>query len=265
MLFGQGNDLPWDDKGLSKRHDPHLIWYGLTEEYYSRKVTVPTDRLPAMSGLASIVHSYLAEEERYVAGLWLKDLHRGLLWAVVREDISRRVRTPQPYISPSWSWASLEGGMIAYWIVKHWVGHLEYGHSWCDELKILNVVCDLKGSNPYGEVSRAVLDVEGIILQALVAKRVKRFFYPEFYLPELGDADAYVDDNDAMQAPQVVWVLAIMVIDRKERDNDYAMCLVVQPSGTSGTTPEQQYERIGVATVDAKYMEQGTRTRLQLI
>jgi hypothetical protein len=48
------------------------------------------------------------KSDRYVAGLWEKDMPRGLLW----RSQSKRSR-PLDYASPSWSWASIIGEV--YW------------------------------------------------------------------------------------------------------------------------------------------------------
>ncbi|RSL45790.1 hypothetical protein CEP54_014128 [Fusarium duplospermum] len=76
-------------------------WYNLLWLYGPRKLTNASDKLPAISGLASLFAKRLDDE--YVAGLWRSHLIEGLLW----QGLScRRV---QEYRSPSWSWASMDG------------------------------------------------------------------------------------------------------------------------------------------------------------
>ncbi|KAH9209559.1 heterokaryon incompatibility protein-domain-containing protein, partial [Leptodontidium sp. 2 PMI_412] len=80
-------------------HDP---WYHVVSYYSQRALTVPTDRLPALSALASILHSH-AREDRYLAGIWQHDLPRGLLWTCSSGSIDHGLQAG-PYVAPSWSW-----------------------------------------------------------------------------------------------------------------------------------------------------------------
>jgi hypothetical protein len=78
-------------------------WRGVVTPQYSRlQLTKPTDRLPALSGLAAAVQQ--KTQDKYLAGLWLSDLTRGLLWKP-----STIARFPDVYLAPSWSWASVHG------------------------------------------------------------------------------------------------------------------------------------------------------------
>jgi len=53
-------------------------WLGIVTRYSSRNLTKELDKLPALSGLA---HEYQVRwGDEYLAGLWRKDLWRGLLW-----------------------------------------------------------------------------------------------------------------------------------------------------------------------------------------
>ncbi|KAF2169181.1 hypothetical protein M409DRAFT_52461 [Zasmidium cellare ATCC 36951] len=96
------------------------LWYGLVKEYSARDLTKPTDRLPAIAGLADKVRREFGGSPLYVDGLWLDDLMAGLLW--------RRPNRPKPRLSttngeaqtlstltPSWSWASTLGAVEYSW------------------------------------------------------------------------------------------------------------------------------------------------------
>ncbi|KAI0966190.1 heterokaryon incompatibility protein-domain-containing protein [Xylaria arbuscula] len=90
-------------------------WMGLASTYCMRDITYPSDKLPALSGLAAYFKGLLAPDDRYLAGIWLKDLHRQLFWMVPKNDrptfnqllSGYRVSKPQSqFIAPSWSWAT---------------------------------------------------------------------------------------------------------------------------------------------------------------
>jgi hypothetical protein len=92
--------------------DGYSEWYDIIGNVYSsRHFTQPSDRLPALTGFAKEWETMIKEGgeiDRYVAGLWEKDMPRGLLW----RSQSKGSR-PLEYAAPSWSWASIIGEV--YW------------------------------------------------------------------------------------------------------------------------------------------------------
>jgi hypothetical protein len=73
-------------------------WLRMVNEYCKRNLTYESDILPAISGCASTFQSFT--KDVYLAGTWVSDLPRGLLWSVQDSKPS------QSYRAPSWSWAS---------------------------------------------------------------------------------------------------------------------------------------------------------------
>jgi hypothetical protein len=125
----------------------HETWNHLLRTYGNRKLTNPTDKLPAMSGFAKLFEQRLGA--KYVAGLWSDDLIEGLAWQGLG---SRRVFSESStiYTGPSWSWASYDG--IAA------TGGRERGFQNVAEIKdwSMEVKTD---ANPYGEVKDAWIRV----------------------------------------------------------------------------------------------------------
>lgn len=68
------------------------------------KLTYDDDRLPTLAGLASRFAEML--DTSYLAGLWLSDLWRGLLWKRDLDVICRRLSGPKATL-PTWSWAGM--------------------------------------------------------------------------------------------------------------------------------------------------------------
>ncbi|EGO51520.1 hypothetical protein NEUTE1DRAFT_132434 [Neurospora tetrasperma FGSC 2508] len=79
-----------------------MKWQNLVEEYSGRSLTIPTDKLIALSGIAQS-YQVLFPNAKYVAGLWSTHMPQCLLWA----SPDRSARRASEYIAPSWSWASL--------------------------------------------------------------------------------------------------------------------------------------------------------------
>lgn len=77
-------------------------WHSLVSAFGRRDLTLPTDRLPAISGIATHFSKFLGE---YYAGLWKSYLWQELLWI---SDILSPPLAPRPkeFQAPSWSWAA---------------------------------------------------------------------------------------------------------------------------------------------------------------
>ena len=78
------------------------IWYRIVSEYSNRELTVPEDKLPAISGVAIEMARISLDE--YCAGLWRRQLRRELLWSTYPLI---KVLKPAVWRAPSWSWASV--------------------------------------------------------------------------------------------------------------------------------------------------------------
>ena len=85
--------------------DFNKLWYNLLTDYTRRGLTKPSDKLIALSGVAQEVQRETSL--RYYAGHWLKSLAEGLCWIYSEEPCVKAV----PYRAPSWSWASMDGGI----------------------------------------------------------------------------------------------------------------------------------------------------------
>ncbi|OCK80045.1 HET-domain-containing protein [Lepidopterella palustris CBS 459.81] len=97
--------------------DPYILWSRIIEEYTSRKLTYEKDRLPALEG-ASIQLRRL-DVGRYVAGMFIKDMPRCLLW-YVGEPCVKNID-----VAPSWSWVSCQSPLKRPPHVKfHWNRYL---------------------------------------------------------------------------------------------------------------------------------------------
>lgn len=84
--------------GCSDYPGGHFIaWYMIMSYYSHKSLTFETDRLPAILGLVSRFQTMFSTT--FVAGLWLEDLHRGLLWTVapfVRLGTNHLPQPPPP-------------------------------------------------------------------------------------------------------------------------------------------------------------------------
>lgn len=277
-------------EALTQSDDPvvtwesmHLVWYGMVSNYANRDITVPSDRLPGISGLTSMFQSFVPTD-RYIAGLWLADIHLGLLWNSFGEHLwtRRKVHPPQVYIAPSWSWASCTSQGAVYfimlWTFRDWnmERQLFICENWTSCLKVQDAVCILRGKNPYGEIGFGTLKLEGLIADVDIPPDSHEWggitVFAEQYRrnQDKNLRVIYLDpDGDYVHRTQCL-VLAILTIGEAKRASKElhcpgTWCLVIEPTRLS-TSEHPEFWRTGLAIVDPAYMEQhGKMTSLALV
>ncbi|KAE9364356.1 HET-domain-containing protein [Stipitochalara longipes BDJ] len=90
----------------SDRGEIFKSWLDVVEEYSKLRLTRESDRLPALTGVATVFQKRLGCA--YLAGIWQDDIARGILWAVTRYQRVRSQRSVRRHnFAPTWSWASL--------------------------------------------------------------------------------------------------------------------------------------------------------------
>ncbi|PSN64103.1 HET-domain-containing protein [Corynespora cassiicola Philippines] len=90
-------------------------WHRIVEQYSAKDLTVPGDKLPAISGIASKIKEGTGSS--YLAGLWKDHLAADLLWFVsTAPDHATRPHhyALGTYRAPTWSWASLDAPVSYY-------------------------------------------------------------------------------------------------------------------------------------------------------
>lgn len=142
-ILGRWNSLNLGgDKTLSDLSlviNINRMWDLILEEFTTRQLTVKTDWLPALSGLAAQIKGKLnadaardkpsdnPQDVKYVAGLWSNTLVRGLGWSPfnTREEAvplpgERPLPGDKEYIAPTWSPASFDRRSV-HDTTDHWV------------------------------------------------------------------------------------------------------------------------------------------------
>ena len=110
------------EDGVRTRRTTMECWKVLVENYTQRRLTDPSDKLSALSGAAQRYQDILSRQQestQYLAGLWLSDIIRQLLWMPAQNHVSlvvpdRPLSNPIRYEelqAPSWSWTSLDGAI----------------------------------------------------------------------------------------------------------------------------------------------------------
>lgn len=84
----------------------YFAWYEMLSIYSSKALTVPSDKLPALAGIAK---AFAPKNGLYLAGTWLSDWRGGLLWRAATPRSLRRPQNVRNPRAPFWSWAHLDG------------------------------------------------------------------------------------------------------------------------------------------------------------
>jgi hypothetical protein len=137
---------PYTRKGTS---DGKFVWdwYDLIENYTTRNLTNADDKLPAISGLASVMEARTGD--KYIAGLWQSHLSIGLLWHRKSEWLTR----PAMYRAPSWSWAAFDGHIVMP--AEADIESSMIPAIWMAEIMFLNF--KPKGFDPHGQLASGMV------------------------------------------------------------------------------------------------------------
>ncbi|KAJ4191273.1 hypothetical protein NW767_011069 [Fusarium falciforme] len=146
--------------------DVFNLWQGIVEDYSRRSLTDCRDKLPAISGVAKVIHQNTSSV--YLAGVWKSNIGRDLLWyspAPAKDSI-----TPsEVYLAPSFSWASISRPVYH----DHHINAEE--NEWVQVVEILDCKVELVGPDHFGQVKSGYL--------TLSAPRIPTTIYPSLKSP----------------------------------------------------------------------------------
>ena len=182
-----------------------LDWEHIIENYSRTKLTNPTDKLVAISGLVRAIQ--LQTRDEYVAGLWRSTLLCDLCWRI--SGVSSKIPlAPIPYRSPSWSWASLDNE-VAFLIRTN--------HNQATRLaKILSVSITPSSGDILGAIKDATLCISSGFLIRVALNEIKKDGKSSDWRMIAGEAekgllsglsDVYIDRCD--QQLSHVWFVAL--------------------------------------------------------
>ncbi|KAJ3531732.1 hypothetical protein NM208_g8748 [Fusarium decemcellulare] len=154
--------------------DTFGMWADVLYEFTARRLTVPSDRLPALAGIAKRLSPFAGT---YAAGLWKESMVQHLGWehrsmgkwpwgafeAAPNHVDERDGSEPRP--SPSWSWVSVPYGVAIAPLL---------------EAETRLVDCRVKLVNdqsPYGRVDSAILVLEAKVIGFTDFQLTPQFLY----------------------------------------------------------------------------------------
>jgi hypothetical protein len=212
-------------------------WYNILDNYAFRALSVSSDKLPAISGLAREFSSQI--HSTYKAGIWLEDMHFGLTWSYSEHGIK-----PDSYRAPSWSWAAMDCfrtgdsfSMYRYSFAS------DTGPKTIYKAEVLKCVVTLKDDDPYG----AVLGGE-LTLRTFSINLDKMWNLPPVASGDLFGADlGCTFDEIAKKGPTYSnpdYYLDVSLV-RIRRDEYRHLALLLKPAKGEGN--EGKFVRVGIA------------------
>lgn len=149
-----------------------MLWYRILNEYSIRQLSFESDRLEAISGLASRLSQILGDT--YIGGIWRSSIIECLQWRP--DDPYRGSETIRQtsYRAPTWSWASCEllprsSFRDARRVLPLQISN-EYTYNGAASMAvvdILDVSYQCQGANLFGDLAAACLTLSGRPLRGL--------------------------------------------------------------------------------------------------
>ncbi|OCL15225.1 HET-domain-containing protein [Glonium stellatum] len=154
-----------------KKHGAWAAWHRVIAQYTKRRLTIPSDKLPAISGIASKIQD--ATKSAYFAGLWRDNLAEGLLWASSPLcEPPHQANRLTDWRAPSFSWASVDTE------IQYYESDVAEGVEARSNIKILDAQCTLAGLNPLGEITDGFIKLRGPVLEGiLITPELHEFAY----------------------------------------------------------------------------------------
>ncbi|MCJ1465073.1 hypothetical protein MMC07_003689 [Pseudocyphellaria aurata] len=226
----------------------YKCWYYIARQYSHRRLSYASDKLPALSGLASEFWKYTGDS--YLAGLWKGDMAGGLLWAA--STMEKLQRTTE-YRAPSWSWASIEGEIYYEGILAWETG--DSGAPQKYELEVLDAQTTIAGLNPFGAVDGGHMKVRGLLKAtpfSHVVSSLDRSYPICPFDSEISVGRARFDEGDP-PSDELVWLLLVS----KEGHFHWQWQFQTKPNGLVllPTSHELEFSRVGIFELHKGFMD----------
>jgi hypothetical protein len=232
--------------GATKQRE---LWHDNIMSMMELEFTYLSDRLPAMAGIVSQFAELF--NTRYLAGLWETTFIIDSCWFM--DEVSRRPKELRTI--PSWSWASVTGGIDVTWCQRPLTDDTVNVFS-----KVLHIDCVSEGPLYLGRLSKGVVTLKGPSVSANVRVYTndepnpspEQLFNLEFgglgdvvlegstisgwsFSPDAPNAETNICDNGNLR------IIKMMAGHLKRTGKEWAVFIVIQK-----VKSQDRWERIGL-------------------
>ncbi|KAB8215343.1 hypothetical protein BDV33DRAFT_195297 [Aspergillus novoparasiticus] len=226
----------WDvwrsSRSSTERRDPiKQLWKAIVEDYTAAHLTIATDRLIALAGIAKNMARSLGD--KYIAGLWETSFITDLFWLGTSDRRGLRPR-PSPYRAPSWSWASLDGKVSLSLALDGQIQHLK---------PLIDIVtCEIETvtDDPFGFVTKNLLRLSGPLAMMQLAPKPNGEWLVFFDGTWWDDEVRLCVALDCTPSTHKLHCLPLF-LDNHQTTTWTVSCLLLEPSGNSSG----QFMRVG--------------------
>jgi Heterokaryon incompatibility protein (HET) len=158
--FCECQDVSDSASTLKKEHSEEIPsekwWQELVNDYSALNLTFPSDRLPALSGIAKEYYKH-RPSDRYIAGMWESSIYKDMLWRVKERNRNEKLIE---WRAPSWSWVSVDS-IISY----ETNGFFGEGERLCEILSIESTTVD---GDPTSGLKSASMIISGCFTTSVI-------------------------------------------------------------------------------------------------
>jgi hypothetical protein len=200
--------------GQDHLRNPVLTWWKWIESYSARKLTVSSDRIPAICGLIKYHQSVTGDSS--AMGLWKSSLHQDILWMRTTGLTEKDLASPNSGIVPSWSWLSCPVGVSFDFFGRHLKNTEIYNH-----ITIHNYELSWTGEPFISDIKSSRLTISGPARETFleVAPEGSQCRPPYFLV------DGEIPDFTEHALP---WSCAAQFDREQERSPDKFLCILVR-------------------------------------
>lgn len=238
------------------------LWHDNIMSMMELEFTYLSDRLPAMAGIVSQFAGLF--NTRYLAGLWETTFIIDSCWFM--DEFSRRPKELRNI--PSWSWASVAGGIDVTWCQRPLTDDTVNVFS-----KVLHIDCVSKGPLYLGRLSKGLVTLQGPSVSATIKVYAndepntspENLFTVEFnnigdvapgeltisgwsFSPDAPNTETNICDGGDLR------IIKMMAGHLKRTGKEWAIFLVVQK-----VEKKDNWERIGLLFGNSLRQNQGTK------
>ncbi|KAK0648446.1 heterokaryon incompatibility protein-domain-containing protein [Cercophora newfieldiana] len=240
-------------------------WNCLVSNYSRLALTKSSDRLPALSGLASEFSPSVGG--KYLAGVWGHGFPDSLAWSVPVNSEPAKFQThpDDTYLGPSWSWVSARH--VVEFCTNRILDRCDGGDGTSNNMALVSAEVPPAGRDPFGAVSKdSFLEISGKTRTAVFRRVSTEDWWLEFtplefyieskcwYYPD--DPARDIHDGEAVTAV-FLGRYNCMALRGNPSSSHLDVALCIEPVDGQPDT----YRRIGLAM--AIYHRQGPRVRFR--
>jgi hypothetical protein len=214
------------------------IWMSLVCTYSRLEMTYSSDKLVAIGGLAK---KFAQPGNRYLAGLWSKSLIDDLVWFTSRRNLYPRT----VWRAPSWSWASVEGPILAGTFGST-------GAKYIPHAEVLDCRVTPKGIDEYGELTSGTLCLLGSCTPATWPYKDQDKFYGYLQFPEGFKCSFYTDISLSDADNECLDLVCLLILETEIHLKPWRKALVLRRLDPS----KNVFERIGLLRTGGRKEEE---------